>query len=176
MIPGFLAARLGAVATTLGLGGIREGAETDKRLDIAAMAKGGMRIIAPMALLAGMIWALHAAAGHLPPRDPMLLRQTVAFPEFGVQVVFPYTWSVNYSRGGTHLAARDATTGAVLSGEIAVTEPRKPLATDIDRIVEQQRARLGPESKSSRGVMALGLLYAEWVELSYAGLGNPLYI
>jgi hypothetical protein len=176
MARGFLAARLGAIATTLGFGGIREEAATDKHLDVAAAAKGGMRIVAPMAVVAGMIWALHAAAGRLPPRDPMLLRQTVAFPEFGVQVTFPYTWSVNHSRGETHFAARDATTGAVLSGEIAVTEPSKPLAAEIDRIVEQQRARLGPERKSSRGVMAFGLVYAEWAELSYDGLGNPLYI
>jgi len=106
----------------------------------------------------------------------MVFRQTVSLPEFGVQVTLPSTWMVNHSPGETHFVARDAATGAVLAGEISVADASKPLAADIGRIVEQQRARLGPERKSSRGVMALGLLSAEWVELAYEGLGNPLRI
>ena len=106
----------------------------------------------------------------------MVFRQTVSLPEFGVQVTLPSTWRVNYSPGETHFVARDAATGAVLAGEISVADASKPLAADIGRIVEQQRARLGPERKSSRGVMALGPLGAEWVELAYEGLGNPMRI
>jgi len=176
MIQGFLAACRGAIATTLGFGGIREESAINKHLDTAAAAKAAVRIVAPIAVLVGMLWALHAAAGRQSLRDPMVFRQTVSLPEFGVQVTLPSTWRVNHSPGETHFVARDAATGAVLAGEISVGDASKPLAADIGRVVEQQRARLGPERKSSRGVMALGLLGAEWEELAYEGLGNPLRI
>jgi hypothetical protein len=176
MTQGFLAARLGVIATTLGFRGSRDKAVTDEHLDVSATAKRAMRIVGPMAVLVAMAWALHVAAVRAPQRNPIVLQQIVALPEFGVQVTLPSTWIVNHSEGETHFVARDSTTGAILSGEITVSDPSKPLAEDIGRIVEQQRARLGPERKSSRGVMALGLFDAQWAELSYEGLGNPMRI
>jgi len=155
---------------------IREESAINKHLDTVAAAKRAVRIVAPIAVLVAMIWALHAAAGRQPLRDPIVFRRTVALPEFGVQVTLPSNWSVNHRPGETHFVARDAATGAVLAGEISVADASKPLAADLGRIVEQQRARLGPERKSSRGVMALGPLGAEWVELAYEGLGNPMRI
>jgi hypothetical protein len=176
MIQAFRATRLGAIAATLGFRGIREKAITDRHLDFAGAAKRAMGILGPVAVLAGMVWAFHAGDGRQSRRDPMVLRHTVELPEFGVQVTLPATWSVNPSEGKTQFVARDSTTGAVLSAEIAVSDPSRRLAVDIDRILEQQRARLGPERRSSRGLLALGLFDAQWAELFYDGLGNPLRI
>ena len=128
-----------------------------------------MRIFGPMAVLIGLLWTVVAAGGRLSRPEPMVLRHTVAFPEFGVQVTLPQTWSVEPSRGGADFTARDSVTGATLTGEIRVTDPGKPLKVDIDRIIEDHRAHFGDEQKTSRGVMALGPLNAQWSELSYYG-------
>ena len=64
MIRGFLAACLGAIAISLGYGGIREGPAINKHLDTGAAAKGAVRMVALIGVLVGMLWALHVAAGR----------------------------------------------------------------------------------------------------------------
>lgn len=172
----FLATGLGVIATTLGFWGTRVQTLGEEHLDIWGAAKRLMRIAGPMTVLVGILWAIHAAGGRLNRPEPIVVRHTVALPEFGVQVTLPPTWTVGHGKEGTNFVARDSVTGAVLSGEIVTTDPNKSLAADIDRIVEQQRARLGPEHRSSRGVIALGLLNAQFAELSYEPLGNPMRI
>src|SRR5262249_32760384 len=42
-------------------------------------------------------------------------------------------------------------------------------SVEIDKIIDDHRARFGSGQNSSRGVLALGLLNAQWAELSYFG-------
>jgi len=169
MIETLLATGLGVIATTLGFRRSRVQPATDEHLDIAGAAKRLMRIVGPMALLVGMLSAVQVAGGRMHRPDPMVLRHTVAFPEFGVQVTLPASWSVGPSQPGTDFAASDSETGAILTGVVRITDPNKPLNADIDKIVEEHRARFGNEARSFRGVMALGLLQAQWAEFAYHG-------
>jgi len=165
----FLAVGLGVIATTLGFRATQAGQATDEHLNLAGAAKRLMRIVGPMAVLVGVLWAIGATGGRLPRPDPMVVRHTVAFPEFGVQVTLPQTWSLEPTQAGTEFAAIDSETGATLTGAIRLTDSSKPFSVEIDKIIDDHRARFGSGQNSSRGVLALGLLNAQWAELSYFG-------
>ena len=169
MIETLLATGLGVIATTLGFRGSRVQPATQEHLDIVGAVKRLMRIVGPMAVLVGILSAVQAAGARMHRPDPMIVRHTVAIPEFGVQVTLPSTWNVGPSQPGTDFVASDSETGAILTGVVRITNANRPLSADIDEIVEDHRARFGNEARGSRGVMALGLLHAQWAELAYPG-------
>lgn len=125
-----------------------------------------LKIGAWLVTVAGLGFAVNAF-GHLPSTAPVELTHTVSFSQFGLKVVLPSSWKVDSSQSGAEFKANHSTTDAKLVGAITVSNPPAPdLDTVIDRVIEDERARVGNVESISRGVMGVGLLEARWVKLS----------
>jgi hypothetical protein len=176
MIPALLTTGLGVIATTVAFGLNRTVLPADERLYPWDAVRALMRILGPIIVLAGVLSAAHATGRLLPRPAAMTVWHTVSIPEFGVEVKLPSTWGVETGQARTDFVATDPDTGAVLAGVVSVADPHASLRVAIDRIVEDQRTRFGTVESSSRGVIGLGPLHAQWVELSFPGQGDPTRI
>ena len=176
MIPALVTTGLGVIATTVAFGLNRGVVPADERLHLWGAARALMRIVGPMVVLTGVLWAIQASGRWLDRPAPMIIRHTVSLPEFGVQVTLPSTWNLEPGQTGTDFVATDSDTGAAMAGLVTVNDPHASLRVAIDRLVEDQRARFGTVESSSRGVTALGPLNAEWLELSFRSQGEPTRI
>jgi hypothetical protein len=104
-----------------------------------------------------------------------VVTHTVSLAEFGLQVTLPSTWKLEPGQQGRDFVATHADTGAVLAGAVTVSDPPAPeLDAIIDKFIEDQRVRLGTVDNISRGVMAVGLLDARWVKLSFSRQSEPV--
>jgi hypothetical protein len=176
MIPALLTSGLGAIATTVAFRLNRSVQPADERLHSWGTVWALMRILGPMIVLAGVLSAIHASGRVLTRPAPLTVWHTVSVPEFGVEVKLPSTWSLETGKARTNFVATDPDTGAVLAGVVSAAAPHASLGVGIDRIVEDQRARFGTVESSSRGVLGLGPLHAQWVDLSFHGQGDPTRI
>jgi len=167
-----LTAGFGALARTLGFratGGLQD---ADERSDAWDPVGAPLRIAGWLIVVAGAGLAIHASA-RMPRPAPIEVTHTVSLPEFGLQVRLPSTWNLGPGQPVTDFVATHSDTGAILAGAVTRTDPPAPgLDAAIDRIIEDQRARLGTVEKISRGVMAVGLLDARWLKLSFLREGE----
>lgn len=176
MISALLTTGLGVIATTVAFRLNRRVLAAGEPLHLWSAVGGLIRILGPMIVLTGVLWAIHASGRLLPRPAPTIIRHTVSVSEFGVEVTLPSTWRLETGQAPIDFVATDSDTGAVLAGFVSVTDPHASLRVAIDRIVEDQRARFGTVESSSRGVIGLGRLHGEWVELSFHGQGDPTRI
>ena len=136
----------------------------------ALMARFGALLIA----IAGIGLAVKATA-RIPRPAPVVVTHTVSLPEFGMQITLPSTWKLEPGQKGTDVVATHTDTGAILAAAITLSAPPAPkLDAMIDGFIEDQRARLGAVENISRGAMAVGLLDAGWVKLSFPRQGEPV--
>jgi len=164
----------GALATTLGfrVKGRLEGA--DKRWATQDRIGALLKTVGSLIAVAGIVLAIHVFS-RAPQPAPMVVTHTVSLAQFGLQVTLPSTWKLESGQRGTDFVATHSDTGAILVGAVSVSDSPAPnLHGTIDRIIEDQRARLGPMENISRGVMAIGLLDAHWVRLSFRRQGEPM--
>jgi hypothetical protein len=176
MIPALLTTGLGAIATTVAFRLNRSVQPADERLHPWGAVWALMRILGPMIVLAGVLSAMHASGRVLPRPAPLAVWHTVSVPEFGVEVKLPSTWSLVAGKAQADFVASDPDTGAVLAGVVNAADPDTSLRVAIDRIFEDQRAHFGTVESTSRGVLGLGPLHAQWVDLSFHGQGDSTRI
>jgi len=133
-----------------------------------------LKVGGSLVALAGLVLAVNAF-GRMPSPAPIELTHTLSFSQFGLQVVLPSAWKVDSGQRGTDFVAQHSDTGASLVGAITVSDPPAPnLDATVDRIIEEQRARLGNLESLARGVMAVGLLEARWLKLASVREGEPV--
>lgn len=170
-----LMAGFGSLATTLGfrLTGRLQGA--DERWAARDRVGALLKTVGSLIAVAGVGLAIHATA-RIPPPAPIVVTHTVALPQFGLQVTLPSTWTLEPGQARTDFVATHSETGATLAGAVALSDPPAPdLDATINRIIENQRGR-GTVENISRGVMAVGLLDARWVKLSFQRQGEPVRV
>jgi len=142
----------------------------DGRYRFGSLLKIGGSLLA----LAGLVLAVNAF-GRMPSPAPIELTHTLSFSQFGLQVVLPSTWQVDSGQRGVDFVAQHSETGASLVGAITVSDPPAPnLDATIDRIIEEQQARLGNLESLARGVMAVGFLEARWLKLASVREGESV--
>jgi hypothetical protein len=166
-----LIAGFGALATTVGFR-LSGRPEATDRSDVWELAGGLLKTVGALIAIGGVGVAIHASA-RLDRPTPIVVTHTISLPEFGLQVLLPSTWKLESAEPGTDFVAAHSDTGAVLAGSVSVSSSPAPgLNAIIDRIIEEERARSGTVENVSRGVMALGLLDAQWVKLSFPRQGE----
>jgi len=122
--------------------------------------------------VAGVALAIHASA-RVPRPAPIVVTHTVSLSQFGLQVTLPSSWELAPGQTGTEFVATHSDTGAILAGAVTLGDPPAPdLDAMIDRIIEDKRVRLGSVENITRGVMAVGLLDARWIKLSFPSHGE----
>lgn len=165
-------ANLGALARTFGFRGAGGLRGADERSDAWDRVGVLLRILGWLMPVVGAVFAIHASA-RMPRPDPIEVTHTVSLSQFGLQVAFPSTWNLGVGQSATDFVATHSDTGAILAGAVTRSNPVAPgLDAAIDRIIEDQRGRLGTVQNVSRGVMAVGLLDARWVKLSFLREGE----
>jgi hypothetical protein len=111
----------------------------------------------------------------MPRPAPIEVTHTVSLREFGLQITLPSTWKLGPDQPVTDFVATHSDTGAILAGAVTLSDPPAPeLDAAIDRIIEDQQARLGTAERISRGAMAVGLLDARWLKLSFLRQGEAV--
>lgn len=160
-------ASLGALARTFGFRGAGGLGGADEVSDAWDRVGALLRIVGWLMAVVGAVFAVHASA-RMPRPAPIEIIHTVSLSEFGLQVALPSTWNLGAGQTGTDFVATHSDSGAILAGAVTRSDPLAPgLDAVIDQIIEDHRARLGTVQKMSRGVMAVGLLDARWVRLSF---------
>jgi len=133
-----------------------------------------LKALGALIATAGIGFAINATA-RVPRPRPMAVTHTVSLAEFGLQVTLPSTWKLEPGQEGTDFVATDTRTGALLAGAIILNAPPAPrLDAVIDKLIEEQRSRLGAVENLSRGAIGVGLLDGQWVKLSFKRQGDPV--
>jgi len=149
------------------LTGVARGISRDRLLIV-------LKTLGALTAAAGIIFAINATA-RVPRPRPMAFTHTVSLAEFGLQVTLASTWKLEPGQEGTEFVANDTQTGAILAGAVTLNAPPVPrLDSVIDKLIEEQRSRLGVVENMSRGAIGVGLLDGQWVKLSFTRQGDPV--
>ncbi len=164
----------GALARTIGFRLKERLQGVDERWDAWDRVGALLKIVGSLIAVAGIVLAINALA-RIPRPAPIEVTHTVSLRQFGLQVTLPSKWKLDSGLAGTDFVATHSDTGAILAGAVTVSDPPAPdLDGTIDRIIEDQRARLGTVEGISRGVMAVGLLDARWLKLWFPRQGETV--
>lgn len=127
-----------------------------------------LRTLGALVAIAGIGLTINAVA-RVPWPPPIVITHTVSLAQFGLRVTLPSTWKLEPGLAKTDFVATHFETGATLVGAVTLSaSPPAELDFTIDRLIEDQRSRLGTAEIISRGVIAVGLLDAHWAKLSFS--------